>query len=85
MLVFDSGDGQQDENCIQWCWQWTTARWWSEDGAVPAVGRDSVKDNGNSSGDGQQQWWQRWMMERMLDDGRGQWALKAVMTRQQRS
>jgi hypothetical protein len=61
----------------------TTARWWSDNGAVPAVGRGSAMDKGNSKGDGQQRWRRRWTMERMLDDSGGQQALKAVTARQQ--
>jgi hypothetical protein len=59
VLAFDGGNGWQDEDCIQWRWQWTMAWWWSYNGAVPAVGSDSVMDNGNDGGDGQWQWQQR--------------------------
>jgi hypothetical protein len=62
VLAFGSGNGQQDDNCVQWCWQWTTARWWSEDGAVPAVSSKSVIDDGNGGNNEQPQWW-----------GGGQW------------
>ncbi len=59
--------------------------WWSDDGAVPVMGRDSAMDDGNGGGDGQRRWRRRWTMERMVDDGGDQWAFKAVLARQQRS